>query len=94
MDIVGVADFDKSMERIDAWYQNQVLDRAPIRFMAHNAFLQQASEDISQPSPADRKAWWFDVETQVDLFARSIQCRQMMTMAAVSSLQYWRSSAR
>lgn len=76
MDIVGVADFDKSMDRIDAWYQNQILDRAPIRFMAHNAFLQQASEDISSLSPADRKAWWFDVETQVELFARSIQGRR------------------
>jgi len=30
-------DFDNAMERIYAWYEQEMIDRPPIRFSAHNA---------------------------------------------------------
>lgn len=75
VEIEGMADFDMSMKRVYAWYENEVIDRPPVRFVAHNAFLEAAKEDISQLSAAEKKAWWFDVEMQIDLFERSIEGR-------------------
>jgi hypothetical protein len=69
-------DFNMSMKRIDAWYENEIIDRPPVRFVAHNAFLEAAKEDISQFPPAEKKAWWFDVETQIELFIKSIEGRK------------------
>ena len=76
VEIEGMADFDLSMRRIYAWYENEIIDRLPVRFIAHNAFLESAKEDISQLPPAEKKAWWFDAETQIDLFAKSIEGRR------------------
>ncbi len=73
--IEGMADFDMSMKRIYAWFDNAIIDRPPVRFVAHNAFLEEAAEDISQLSAADKKAWWFDADTQVNLFKQSIDGR-------------------
>jgi len=30
-------DFEQCMKRIYAWYNQEIIDRAPIRFGAHNA---------------------------------------------------------
>jgi hypothetical protein len=76
IDIEGMVDFDLSMRRIYAWYENEIIDRPPVRFIAHNEFLETAKEDISRLSSAEKKAWWFDVETQVDLFMQSINGRR------------------
>ncbi len=62
------------MQRVYAWYRCEILDRAPIRFMAHNAFL-DTGVDYAELSPEERRARWFDVEYQVDLFERSIEGR-------------------
>jgi len=75
VDIEGMADFQMSLKRIYAWYESEIVDRPPVRFVAHNAFLEEATEDISAQSPAEKKAWWFDVQTQVELFERSIEGR-------------------
>jgi hypothetical protein len=64
-------DSEEAMRRVDAWYHCEILDRAPIRFMAHNAFL-DTGVDYASLSPEERRARWFDVEYQVDLFERSI----------------------
>ncbi len=76
VEIEGMVDFDMSMKRINAWYENEIIDRPPVRFVAHNAFLEAAKEDISQLSPAAKRAWWFDAETQIDLFVKSIEGRR------------------
>ena len=76
VEIEGMADFDLAMRRIYAWFENEIIDRPPVRFVAHNAFLEAATEDISGLSAAEKQAWWFDVEIQVDLFEKSIQGRQ------------------
>jgi hypothetical protein len=60
------------MQRVDAWYHCEILDRPPIRFMAHNAFL-DTGVDYAKLSPEERRARWLDVEYQVDLFEKSIE---------------------
>ena len=76
VELEGVDDFEQSMKRIYAWYENEIIDRPPVRFVAHNAFLEAATEDISALSPAEKKVWWFDVETQINLFMQSIAGRR------------------
>jgi hypothetical protein len=76
VEIEGMPGFDMAMQRVYAWYQNEVIDRPPIRFEAHNAFLEAAKEDISNLSKEEKKAWWFDAETQVALFEKSIEGRR------------------
>lgn len=66
---------EQAMARVEAWFANEMIDRPPVRFMAHNAFVEQAREDIATLSPAQRKAWWFDVEMQISLFEKSIEGR-------------------
>ena len=72
VEIEGMPHFDMAMKRIDAWYENEIIDRPPVRFIAHNAFLEAAKQDISTFSRQEKEAWWFDSELQVDLFIRSI----------------------
>lgn len=74
LDLECMPDADRSMQRVNAWYHCQILDRAPVRFMAHNAFL-DTGVDYSQLSPQERRARWFDVEHQIGLFERSIAGR-------------------
>ena len=76
VDIEGMPQFDMAMKRVYAWFENEIIDRVPIRFQAHNAFLATATEEIANMSPEDKKAWWFDVETQVDLFIKPIEGRR------------------
>jgi hypothetical protein len=76
VELEGMPEFDLAMQRVYAWFDNQILDRPPIRFQAHNSFLESATEDIASWSPEEKRAWWFDVETQVDLFIQSIEGRQ------------------
>jgi hypothetical protein len=72
VEIEGMPDFSTSMKRVYAWYQNQILDRPPVRFIAHNAFLEAANQDISALSRQEKEDWWFNTELQVDLFERSV----------------------
>ncbi|MBK8881953.1 MAG: hypothetical protein IPN67_06065 [Bacteroidales bacterium] len=64
-------DFERCMQRIYAWYDQEIIDRPPIRFSAHNAEY--------SVSPHLKKMWsslkerWFDSEYQVDLFIDSIK---------------------
>ena len=74
LEIEGMPHFEMAMKRVYAWYHCQIIDRAPIRFMAHNEFL-ETGVDHTTLSPEERRARWFDAEYQVDLFERSIQGR-------------------
>lgn len=76
VEIEGMPQFDMAMKRVYAWFENEIIDRPPIRFQAHNAFLASETEDIANLSRADKRAWWFDVETQVALFIKSIEGRR------------------
>lgn len=62
--------FDMAMRRVYAWYQREIIDRPPVRFMAHNAFVEAANADYPSNNLKDR---WFDAEFQVDTFVESIE---------------------
>jgi hypothetical protein len=72
IEIEAMPQFEMAMHRVYAWYENEIVDRPPVRFMAHNAFLDAAKEDISNLSFEQKEAWWFNAELQVDLFVQSI----------------------
>ena len=62
-------DFEPSMQRIDAWFAGAIIDRAPIRFQAHNAFVETANTAYPSGNLKDR---WFDAEFQVETYLNSI----------------------
>jgi len=64
-------DFDQAMQRIYAWYNQEIIDRPPIRFSAHNAEY-AASPHLKKSWPS-LKERWFDTEYQVDFFIDSIK---------------------
>lgn len=61
--------FEQAMQRVYAWFERAIIDRPPVRFMAHNAFVEQANRAYPSPRLQDR---WFDVEFQVESFLQSI----------------------
>lgn len=63
-------DFEMSMKRVYAWYHREIIDRPPVRFMAHNAFIEEANKAYLSDNIKDR---WFDAEFQVSTFIESIQ---------------------
>lgn len=69
--LINKPDLDEALARIDAWFRQEVIDRPPVRFTAHN------SSHVDQPHPKDRwpnlKARWFDAEYQVDFFINSMR---------------------
>ena len=62
--------FEMAMKRVYAWFEGAIIDRAPIRFMAHNAFVEEAQAAYPSDNLRDR---WFDAEFQVETFVQSIQ---------------------
>ncbi|MGL4649198.1 MAG: hypothetical protein ACRC1H_07305, partial [Caldilineaceae bacterium] len=64
-------DCAQSLARIEAWFHQQVIDRAPIRFSRHNADYEGA-EALDPARWPNRKAQWFDAEHVVDRYWRSI----------------------
>ena len=78
IEIEGMPQIDKAMDRIDAWYHNEVIDRPPVRFSAHNSFLELSQDELADMSPAERQARWFDAEYQVDIYLKSIAGRRFV----------------
>lgn len=64
-------DFDTAMKRIYAWHQQEMIDRAPVRFVAHNAAFNV--ESTKKKSPEAWKQIWFNVEERVETFEKSIE---------------------
>lgn len=67
-------DFERCLERIEAWYHQAVLDRPPVRFYRHNA-------QYDAGRPLDRTRWpslearWMDTDYQVETFGRALATR-------------------
>lgn len=61
--------FEQAMQRVYAWYEGEVIDRPPVRFTAHNAFVEAANSAYPSGRLRDR---WFDAEYQIETFAQSI----------------------
>ena len=60
-------DFDRCMDRIYAWYNQEIIDRAPIRFSAHNAEYNEIT-DLPGYSWKSLKERWWDTAYQIELF--------------------------
>lgn len=69
VELEGMPDFEAAMKRVYAWFEGAIIDRPPIRFMAHNAFVEQANQAYPSDNLKDR---WFDAEFQVETFLKSI----------------------
>jgi hypothetical protein len=63
-------DFDQCCDRIEAWFNREIIDRAPVRFHRHNAEY----ENVINHSPhATLKDRWMDTEFQVQSYVDSIR---------------------
>lgn len=60
-------DFEKCMKRIYAWYNQEIIDRAPIRFAAHNAEYNETHLLKGRSWPSLKERWW-DTDYQIELF--------------------------
>lgn len=73
MELQGKPDFEQAMQRVEAWFNHETLDRPLVRFALHNAEFSHGT------GVTDRwrnlKERWFDAEYQVDLFLESIKGR-------------------
>ena len=63
VELENMPDFKMSAQRIYAWFEGAILDRAPIRFQAHNAFVEEANTTYST---GDLRQRWFDTDFQID----------------------------
>ena len=70
VELGGMPGFEMAMERVYAWYEGAIIDRPPVRFVAHNAFVEQANTAYPSDNLKDR---WFDAEFQVDTYLKSIE---------------------
>jgi hypothetical protein len=70
-------DFEQAMRRIEAWFAGEILDRPPVRFMAHNAAF-NLGETEGKRSPEEQRVRWMDVERRVDEFARSVEGKRYL----------------
>lgn len=75
VEIAGMTHFDRAMDRIYAWFEGEIIDRPPVRFSAHNAFVDQLKDNMAGKTAEERKALWFDVDYQLDMFERSVEGR-------------------
>lgn len=74
MELQCKPDLDLALKRVEAWFEHEIIDRAPIRFSQHNADYSKSRTLEGREWP-DLKARWFDAEFQVDAFAASIEGR-------------------
>lgn len=65
-------DFDKCMERIYAWYEQDMVDRAPIRFSAHNQEYDEAKMLAGYNFKSLKEKWW-NTEYQIELFEKQLE---------------------
>lgn len=64
-------DFDESMARIDAWYEQKRIGRVPVRFHHHNIEYERfRTVEGLWARPEDR---WLDVEFQVTAFEQALE---------------------
>ncbi len=70
-------DFDQAMDRIYAWYEQQVIDRPPVRFSRHNALYADA-DAAAQARYSNIKDWWFDAEYQLERFLRGLESKRFL----------------
>lgn len=76
LDLACKPNLEKNLERIYAWFQQEVVDRPPIRFVSNNQVFRDSRED---PDVGPGKRWetytqrWFDPEYRVSAFEKSLE---------------------
>ncbi len=65
-------DFDKCMERIYAWYEQEMIDRVPVRFSAHNQEY-DAAKVLNEYKFSNLKERWWNTEYQLELFEHQLR---------------------
>ena len=70
LELASKPDFEQAMQRIDAWFAHEMIDRPPVRFSRHNAEYEILDDASQWPS---QQARWFDAEHQIDRFLRQIE---------------------
>jgi hypothetical protein len=64
-------DFNESMERIYAWYRQELADRVPVRFHHHNVEYEK-HRTVQGPWKSNEERW-MDVDFQIRTFENSLQ---------------------
>ena len=64
-------DCARCRQRIESWFHQEVLDRAPVRFYKHNAQF-EAGEPLDRSRWDSLEARWLDTQYQVDSFEQSL----------------------
>ena len=75
VELENMPHFLKSVERVYAWYEGEVVDRAPIRFSQHNADYNTREHAKTWPTLEDR---WMDAEYAVDDYVKRLEGRPLL----------------
>ncbi len=70
-------DFEMAMKRIYAWFEQEIIDRPPVRFTRHNAEYEEASHDW-KPEWKELKDRWFDVEYNLERFLKELESKRFL----------------
>ncbi len=81
----NMPEYEKAIERVEAWFDGCVIDRAPVRFSRHNIQYDTA-EDLDGSRWQSLEDRWLDAEYQVDVFLRDIEGQ---TVRGESFPVYW-----
>ena len=72
MELEQKPDFEQCMKRIYAWYNQEIVDRVPIRFGAHNAEFSE-KHLLKGRSWSSLKDRWWDTYYQIELFEHQLK---------------------
>jgi hypothetical protein len=72
MELESKPDFEMSMRRIYAWYDQAIIDRPPVRFTRHNAEY-EIHAYVWKPEWKELRDRWMDTEYQIEFFLKDIQ---------------------
>ena len=68
-------DCNQCFERIEAWFHQDIIDRAPIRFHRHNTEYETVLSDSKHASLKER---WMDAEFQAESFLNSVRKQRFL----------------
>ena len=74
VELENMPHFLESMERINAWLEGEIVDRAPIRFQQHNSDFNAKEYDKTWPTIKDR---WMDTEYVVGDYVKRLGDRPL-----------------
>ncbi|MFI3321488.1 MAG: hypothetical protein R3Y50_03075 [Rikenellaceae bacterium] len=63
-------DYEKCLDRIEAWFKHEIIDRVPIRFHRHNAEYDNMLSNKVYPTLKEK---WYDSEFQISSFLKSMK---------------------